>query len=142
MPDPDFIVEKLLALRPDGTRCEVVVRVGKPFEDPPAKGTYACVVQCSGGGTPDDEDNEPTRACGEGPMQALHLGLWAVRARLERLEEDHGLRFVFPESGEPRNWRRFWYDDLCAYYAVERQGPPVNRSTPSDPPSPSIGGAE
>ena len=43
-------------------------------------------------------------------MQALHIGLKVIRVELE-CAEAKGLLFVFPDSGEPSGWRRFWFDD-------------------------------
>lgn len=109
MNEPDFITEELIAVRPDGTRSTVVVRVGKPTKDAPTddpeNNTHVCLVRCDG------VDGGPLRVYGEGPMQALHLGLQAVRLYLECAEADDGLRFVWPRTDEPCNWRQFWYDD-------------------------------
>lgn len=107
MDAPDFIVEKLIAVRPDGRRFDVTIRVGKPYAD---DGPNACLVQV------DPFDPKPLRTFGEGPMQALFLGLRLVRRRLIAEEEDRGVRFFF-QTGEdvdviePCYWRHFWYGD-------------------------------
>jgi hypothetical protein len=104
MSDPEFIVEQLVAVRPDGSRFDVVLRVGKPYAD---NGPHSCVVQLS------PLDHKPVRICGEGPMQALFLGLRFIRLRLVAEEEDRGIRFFGTGDGakEPMDWRHFWYGE-------------------------------
>lgn len=109
MNELDFIAEELLAVRPDGTQFLVIIRVGRPYrdapEDDPNDNTHACLVQCEG------IDRKPLRIYGEGAMQALHLGLKAIKLHLECGEAD-GLRYASPQNGEPHDWRRFWYGDV------------------------------
>jgi hypothetical protein len=105
MNDTEFIIEQFVAVRPDGSRFDVVLRVGKPYLD---DGPHACVVQVS------PLDHKPVRICGEGPMQALFLGLRYVRHRLIAEEEDRGVRFHWAGADtpdEPMDWRFFWYGD-------------------------------
>ena len=109
MTESDFIVEELLAIRPNGTKFHVLIRVGKPFKDGPADdlldNTHVCLVECEG------IDLKPLRVCGEGPMQALHLGLKYIWIHLDLAETD-GLRFVWPGTEEPFDWRKFWFDNF------------------------------
>jgi hypothetical protein len=102
MADPDFIVTELVAVNPDGTLFDVVVRVGKPFPD---DGPHVCVIQMDG------VDDKPRRIYGEGPMQALHLGLQLVKENLSYLEVRGARLYLRGEdpAGEPFDWRRFWY---------------------------------
>ena len=102
MPDTDFITEEMTALHSDGTRSVVYVRIGKPFKDP--GGAYTCVIEAPG-------RQKPLEIHGEGPMQALHLGLKIVRRHLEWFEEERNARFIDPETGEDIGWRQFWYGD-------------------------------
>ncbi len=107
MADSNFVIANLLGINPDGTRFDVVIHVGKPVLDDRC---YACSVQLIG------INDKPRRIYGEGPMQALFLGLKFVRLHLE-LEEERGVRFFAPGeeiSGEPFDWRRFWYGDRQA----------------------------
>lgn len=104
--DADFVTEELLAVRRDGTRAVVTVRVGKPVKDTRAdedsdKCPYVCLIQCDG------TSAKPKRVFGEGPMQALHLGLMMLRLDLE-CEESDGVRFIWPD-GEPHDWGQFWF---------------------------------
>jgi hypothetical protein len=96
MVEPDFITEELSAVHPDGKRSTVVVRIGKPFRDAPAgdphNNTHVCPVQLQG------IDDESFRVYGEGPIQALHLGLSKVQIDLEHCQETLGLRFVYPDG--------------------------------------------
>ena len=102
MADPDFIVTELVAVDPDGSQFDVVVRVGKPFPD---DGPHVCVIQMEG------VDDMPRRIYGEGPMQALHLGLQLVKENLSYLEERGARLYLRGEdpAGEAFDWRRFWY---------------------------------
>ena len=115
----EFLVEHLTAVRRDGSRYDVVVRVGKPYPD---NGPHACVIQV----TP--LDREPVRIYGEGPMQALFLGLQYVRTRLAGEEDYQGVRFF--ESGveaqEPKDWRHFWYGEPARSGAGDPEDDPSN----------------
>lgn len=102
MSDPAFIIEQLVAVRPDGSRFDVVLRVGKPYEE---TGPHACVVQVS------PLDRKPARIYGQGPMQALFLGLRYVRQRLAAEEEDRGIRFFGTGDDAPMDWRHVWYGE-------------------------------
>ena len=102
MGSPDFIITEMIAVNLDGSRLDVVVRIGKPFSD---NGSYVCVVQIDG-----IRDN-PRRVYGEEAMQALHLGLQLVKEELGFLEK-HGAHFYLrgeDTTGEPFDWRLFWY---------------------------------
>jgi hypothetical protein len=105
MADNEFITDQLTAVHPDGTRSVVAICIGKPSKDEAE--TYVCHIRAPGLG-------KPIGIYGEGPMQALHLGLKMVRRRLELFEEEQGVRFVFPETDEPNDWRAFWYGDVGA----------------------------
>jgi hypothetical protein len=103
MADPDFILTKIVAVDADGSTFDVVIRIGKPFPD---NGPHVCVVQMDG-----VADDQPRRTYGEGPMQALHLGLQFVKENLSYLEE-RGVRLYLRDEDapdEPFDWRRFWY---------------------------------
>jgi hypothetical protein len=102
MADPEFIVTEMVAVDPDGSRFDVVVRVGKPVPD---DGPYVCVIEVEG------IEDEPRRTYGADPMQALHLGLQLVRENLT-FAEQRGLRLYMRGedlAGVPYDWRRFWY---------------------------------
>jgi hypothetical protein len=108
MDEPNFILETLCAVRPDGTPAAITVRLGKPTkdarDDDPKSNTYQCVIHCEG------LDAAPRVVYGEGPMQALHLGLKMIRVQLESAEAG-GLRFIWPDTGEPQDWQQLWYSD-------------------------------
>ncbi len=110
MSEPNFLDVEIPAVRPGGTRGTLTVRVGRPERDGrPGESTnnaHVCLVQTAGL----RDLSRPLSVCGEGPMQALHLALQAVRVHLERAEHD-GWQFLCPETGEPHDWRRFWYGD-------------------------------
>ena len=107
MTESDFITEELSAVHPDGRQIAVVVRVGKPFKDAqagdPHNDTHVCPVQLQG------IDDEPFRVYGEGPIQALHLGLSKVQVDLEYCQETLGLRFVWPD-GTTRDVKAGWWN--------------------------------
>ena len=106
MHESDFIAEELLVVYSDGRRSAVVARVGKPFKDAPAddphNSTHVCLVQLEGIG------GGPFPVHGEGPIQALHLGLRKVQLDIEHCQETLGLRFVWPDNGATRDWKSFW----------------------------------
>ena len=62
--DPDFILEEMTALHPDGARSIVHVRIGKSMRDD--GGSYVCVIEAPG-------IHKPIGIHGEGPMQSPHL---------------------------------------------------------------------
>jgi hypothetical protein len=107
MMEPDFITEELSALHPDGRRATVIVRIGKPFKAAPANdpdnNTHVCPVQLDG------IDDKPFPVHGEGPIQALHLGLSKVQVDLECCQETLGLRFVWPD-GAMRDVKVGWWN--------------------------------
>ncbi|HYE20510.1 MAG TPA: hypothetical protein VEA69_18830 [Tepidisphaeraceae bacterium] len=107
MSGPDFITEAFPAVRPDGARVTVVVRVGRPTRDArsddPRDDTHVCRVQLEG------IDDRPFACHGVGPVQALHLGLSKVQIDLEHCREALGLRFVWPD-GTTRDVRDEWWN--------------------------------
>ena len=104
IPDPDFIVTELVAVNPDGSQFDIIIRIGKPFVD---DGPHVCVTQMAG------VDDKPRRTYGEGPMQALHLALQRVRENLAFVEQRGARVYLRGEdlAGEPFDWRRFWYGE-------------------------------
>ena len=107
MADPDFIVTEMIAVNPNGSQFDIVVRAGKPFAD---GGPYVCVIQMYG------VEDRPRRIYGEDPMQALHLGLQLVKENLTFVEERGARLYLRREDlkGEPLNWRQFWYGNGAA----------------------------
>jgi hypothetical protein len=107
MEDPDFLVETLTAQHPDGTRSEIVIRLGKPVPLAENPDTYVCRLHIEG--IRDQPRPDGVRVYGGGPLQALHLTMVTLRTDLEIFEENSGARMVFPGTGEPHDWRRFWF---------------------------------
>jgi hypothetical protein len=65
----------------------VVVRIGRPAEDP--EGDWYCPVQITGVG-----DDTVYKAFGADSMQALVLALQMLRARLGAEQREHGLTWL------------------------------------------------
>jgi hypothetical protein len=84
----DVVVSRTVeAVRPDGSRTEVEISIGRPFPDPLPGGDWCCTFRITGLG-----DDTVRAAFGVDTLQALLLALYKVRLELAERAETASVR--------------------------------------------------